>query len=346
MFGVVFAPATTNAGFLSFIGLGQDASADEVETISLDNSNTALSPTSFSPVLASTQDSKDTNPVQEDIDVNTSGSALVPSTGSMGANPAEAEDLVEVDQISVYVIRKNDSLSEIAKMFNVSPNTIMWANDIKKGDKLVEGETLIILPISGVKHTVLKGQTLKGIALKYKADIGDIASFNSISEDAVLTAGDELIIPNGVIIDSPEKNTSTTTKKIPVYTETNTGSSNGYYIKPIPCRITQNRHDKYAVDMGCGVIGTPIKAAADGVVIFSKIGWNGAFGNLVIIKHPNGTQTFYAHQSKIAVKQGESVKQGEIIGYVGSTGRSTGPHLHFEVRGAKNPGFDGSWKKQ
>lgn len=343
VFGVIFAPATTNAGLLSFMGFGQDVSADSVETISTDNSKTALSPTSFSPVLASTQDGKDENPVQEDVDVNTSGSALVPSTGSMGANPAESEDL-DADQISVYVVRKNDSIAAIAKMFDVSPNTILWANGMKKGDKLVEGETLIILPISGVKHTVLKGQTLKGIAIKYKADIGDIASFNSISEDTVLVAGDELIIPNGVIIDSPEKNTSVT-KKTYVYTETNTGSSNGYYIKPIPCRITQNRHDKYAVDMGCGVIGTPIKAAADGVVIFSKIGWNGAFGNLVIIKHPNGTQTFYAHQSKIAVKQGEQVSQGQVIGYVGSTGRSTGPHLHFEVRGAKNPGFDGSWKK-
>ncbi len=345
MFGVIFAPATTNAGLLSFMGFGQDASADSVETISTDNSKIALSPSSFSPVLASTQDSKDENPVQEDVDVNTSGSALVPSTGSMGANPAEAEDL-DADQISVYVVRKNDSIGDIAKMFEVSPDTILWANGMKKGDKLVEGDTLIILPISGIKVVVSKGQTLKGLATKYKADITDIASFNGIAEDAVLAVGDELIIPDGELVDSSENKPS---NKNIVYTETSTGSSSGYFIKPIPCPYTQGKHDRYAIDLGCHTSGTPIKAAASGTVIFSKDGYNGGFGNLVIIKHNNGSQTFYAHQSKRAIGQGEYVKQGQIIGYVGSTGRSTGPHLHFEVRGAKNPGFDmsgKSWKKQ
>ncbi len=89
--------------------------------------------------------------------------------------------------------------------------------------------------------------------------------------------------------------------------------------------------------MSCGPSGTPIKAAASGRVIFAKVGWNGAYGNLTIIQHDNGTQTYYAHQSKLAVSAGDYVNQGEVIGYVGSTGRSTGPHLHFEVRGAPNP---------
>lgn len=92
----------------------------------------------------------------------------------------------------------------------------------------------------------------------------------------------------------------------------------------------------------------PVKAAASGTVKFAKTGWNGAFGNLVVIAHANGTQTFYAHLSKISVSIGQEVNQGSIIGNVGSTGRSTGPHLHFEVRGAYNPGFDTSgqlWKK-
>jgi LysM repeat protein len=326
------------------MGFGQDASADSVETISTDNSKTALSATSFSPVLASTQDSKDENPVQEDVDINTSSNALIPSTGSMGANPSESEDL-DADQISVYVVRKNDSIGAIAKMFDVSPNTILWANGIKKGDKLVEGDTLIILPTSGIKVVVSKGQTLKGLATKYKADVADIASFNGIAEDAALAVGDELIIPDGEIVDSSENKPS---KNI-VYTETSTGSSNGYFIKPIPCPYTQGKHDRYAIDLSCHTVGTPIKAAASGTVIFSKDGYNGGFGNLVIIKHNNGSQTFYAHQSRRAIGQGEYVTQGQIIGYVGSTGHSTGPHLHFEVRGAKNPGFDmsgKSWKKQ
>lgn len=325
------------------MGFGQDASADSVETISADNSKTALSPSSFSPLSVNT---KDKNNVNENVEVITSNNALVPSTGSMGANPAEAED-IDADQISVHVVKQNESISDIAKMFNVSVNTILWANGMKKGDKLVEGDTLIILPTSGIKIIVSNGQTLKGLATKYKADVADIASFNGIAEDAALAVGDELIIPDGEIVDSSENNKSS--GKNIVYTETSTGSSNGYFIKPIPCPYTQGKHDHYAIDLSCHTVGTPIKAAASGTVIFSKDGYNGGFGNLVIIKHNNGSQTFYAHQSRRAIGQGEYVTQGQIIGYVGSTGHSTGPHLHFEVRGAKNPGFDmsgKSWKKQ
>ncbi len=84
--------------------------------------------------------------------------------------------------------------------------------------------------------------------------------------------------------------------------------------------------------------GAPIRAAAAGEVIVSKTGgWNGGYGNYIVIKHANGTQTLYAHNSSNAVSAGASVAQGEVIGYVGNTGRSTGSHLHFEVRGAKNP---------
>lgn len=277
--------------------------------------------------------------VDEDKNVDISSNALVPATSGQSKD-GEIDSEFEFDQISVYVVRKGDSLAQIAKMFNVTPNTILWANDLKKGEKLKEGDTLIILPVSGVKHTVLKGQTLKGIAKLYKVDISEIANYNDIEEDKKLAIGDELIIPGAEI----EVESISPKKKTPSYYADNSKSSGGYYIKPIPCRLTQGRHDKYAVDMSCGA-GTPIKAAASGKVIFAKYGWNGAFGNLIIIQHPNGTQTFYAHQSKFAVSQGDYVSQGQIIGYVGNTGRSTGPHLHFEVRGAKNPGFDNSWAK-
>lgn len=132
------------------------------------------------------------------------------------------------------------------------------------------------------------------------------------------------------------------------------GSANvtrGYFIRPLPtsCRTSQWNHDRYAVDLACPT-GTPIRAAAAGTIQFAKYGWNGAFGNLVIMKHPNGMTTYYAHikDGGIAVSQGQTVSQGDVIGYVGSTGRSTGPHLHFEVRGGTNPGFDRSgsaWKQ-
>lgn len=83
--------------------------------------------------------------------------------------------------------------------------------------------------------------------------------------------------------------------------------------------------------------GTPIVAAASGTVLLSKGGYSGGYGEMIVIQHANGTKTLYAHMSKRATTTGAKVSQGETIGYVGSTGRSTGPHLHFEVQGAKNP---------
>lgn len=253
------------------------------------------------------------------------------------------------DSISVYVVRKGDSLSQIADMFGVSSNTILWANDMKKGEALKEGDVLFILPISGLEHTVTKGQTLAGIAKLYKADAGDIASYNNIPTDAELAVGDQLIIPNAEKAeenDKPVKNLPASVAKDQKYYAAHpTQNLAGYYINPVPgARKSQGIHDKNAVDLATPT-GTPIHAAASGRVTLARMGYNGGFGNLVIIKHANGTETLYAHQSSIATTTGANVTQGQVIGYVGSTGRSTGPHLHFEVHGARNPGSDNSWKK-
>lgn len=354
VFGVFVAPSKAEASFFnSILGTEVYASTLGSDLAELDKNSQNMSILQANISLTSLLEDKKTkdpknkekeeeNPIDEDKNVDISLNALVPATSGQVSGVSTSDTDFAFDQISVYVVRKGDTLAQIAEMFDVSSNTILWANDLKKGEKLKEGDTLIILPVSGVKHTVLKGQTLKGLAKLYKVDVYDIATFNDIAEDEKLTLGDELIIPGAEI----EVETIAPKKKTPSYYADNSKASGGYYIKPIPCRLTQGRHDKYAVDMSCGP-GTPIKAAASGKVIFAKYGWNGAFGNLIIIQHPNGTQTFYAHQSKFAVSQGENVSQGQVIGYVGNTGRSTGPHLHFEVRGrgAMNPGFDNSWAK-
>jgi murein DD-endopeptidase MepM/ murein hydrolase activator NlpD len=190
---------------------------------------------------------------------------------------------------------------------------------------------------------------LKSIAKKYNADVSDIAGFNGITEDSQLAVGDELIIPDGIISDEggskPISDPAATALKNQQYYDTHhVPNLAGYFINPVPGAIlSQGIHDNNAVDLAIAK-GTPIRAAASGKVIFAQMGWNGAFGGLVIINHPNGTQTLYAHQSKIVAHAGDDVNQGDIIGYVGSTGHSTGPHLHFEVHGAKNPGADDSWK--
>jgi murein DD-endopeptidase MepM/ murein hydrolase activator NlpD len=119
------------------------------------------------------------------------------------------------------------------------------------------------------------------------------------------------------------------------------------FIKPTQGIRTQGLHGANAVDIGVPV-GTSVVASASGKVITAKYGegnpWFGGYGNHIVIEHSNGIQTLYAHLSGVAVSVGDIVSQGERIGSSGNTGRSTGPHLHFEVRGAKNPGIDGSWE--
>ena len=112
----------------------------------------------------------------------------------------------------------------------------------------------------------------------------------------------------------------------------------GYFIKPTKGIKTQGFHGPYnALDIGAPV-GTTIVASAGGTVVLAKLsGWNGGYGGLTIIQHDNGSQTLYAHQSKITVASGQKVSQGQKIGEVGNTGRSSGPHLHLEFRGIKNP---------
>jgi LysM repeat protein len=292
------------------------------------------------------KNSKDDVNITDDTNINidniSEDKALSPNIGLMGVS--DEKDIFDSsgEDISVYVVRKGDSISQIADMFEVSTNTILWANNMKKGDKLVEGDILMILPVSGVKHTILKGQNLKGIANKYDADISDIAIFNGISTDAELALGDELIIPDAemVNVEAPKKsktNSSSSTNKI----KTTLKTLVGYFINPVPGykRVSQRLHGNNGVDLAAPT-GTKIVAAASGTVLLARNGYNGGYGNMVIIKHPNGTQTLYAHQSKISTKTGAQVSQGETIGYVGSTGRSTGPHLHYEIRGARNNTLD------
>lgn len=281
-----------------------------------------------------------------DVNVNiVSDNALLPATGPRGVFDGTGSGEFNADDISVYVIRKGDSLSEIAKMFDVSVNTILWANDLKKGDKLKEGDTLFILPISGVKHIVTKGQTLASLAKLYKVDISTITSFNGISPDDKLTVGDELIIPDA---EMPNDDTPAKSNSKNYYATGTLKNIQGYFINPVPelKRKSQGLHGpgNRGIDLAAPT-GTKIYASAPGKVLLARNGYNGGYGNMVIIEHPNGTKTLYGHMYKLGTRTGAQVERGEVIGYVGNTGRSTGPHLHFEVFNAKNPGSDWTWAK-
>ncbi len=256
------------------------------------------------------------------------GSALLPENGPSEGLSENKSDQPISDQISIYVVREGDTIASISKMFGVSVNTIRWNNNIQ-GSVISPGQTLAILPVSGVRHTVKKGDTVASIAKLYNADAGDIKMYNSISDSTKLSVGDIVIVPDGEIT------TKTTTSRVQLVGSTKTYE--GYFMRPANGPKTQGIHGHNGIDIG-GPVGAPIFASANGKVIIGRSsGWNGGYGSYVVILHPNGTQTLYAHMSKNIAFEGADVVQGQVIGYIGTTGKATGPHLHFEIRGARNP---------
>lgn len=270
-----------------------------------------------------------------------SGSALLAYSGPSGTL-ADVVNAPPPDRISLYVVREGDTISEIGNMFGVSVNTIVWANDLTSTRDIHPGQQLVILPVSGVEHKVVKGDTLKSIAKKYKSDATEIAQYNGLDANATLAVGSTVIIPGGEVA-APVRIVSRSSGSRRIISEPYLGGSGpaqpGYYVNPIPGGIiTQGIHGWNAVDIGARR-GTPIHAAAAGTVIVSRnnSGWNGGYGNYVVVTHANGSQTLYAHMTHSIVSVGQFVVGGQVIGYVGATGMATGPHLHFEVRGAANP---------
>ena len=240
------------------------------------------------------------------------------------------------DQISLYTVRKGDTVPQIAKMFGVTPNTIYWANDLKAGTEIKPDQVIVILPITGIKYVVKKGDHIEDLAKKFKSDADEIISFNNIDTESGLTIGQELIIPNAEM----EPAVTTTAKSKKPSNSNSSAKNTGYFRRPIDGGVeTQGIHGHNGVDLASfGGAKIPILAAADGTVLISKSGgWNGGYGNYVVIKHSNGTQTLYGHMSANLVSAGAHVSNGQQIGRMGSTGQSTGVHLHFEVRGGKNP---------
>ena len=235
--------------------------------------------------------------------------------GSLGAVPeAQRKTIIE------HIIETGDTISSIAEQYNISVDTILWANDLSKNSVIQPGKKLVILPVTGVLHIVKSKDTLSEISAKYKIKLDEIIAINKIENNKIYI-GDILIIPNGKKLSS-----SSYIAKIPLV--------NNYFVFPCVGRITQELHWYNAVDVA-NKCGTPIYATASGTI--QKTGYIDRGGNRIRIIHPNGVATYYGHLSKILVKVGDSVSQGQKIGIMGNTGRSTGCHLHYAVIGASNP---------
>ncbi len=281
------------------------------------------------------------NPASVNINATGGGEVTVMNYSLVSTGPVGTDDFStfsnSTGEISVYTVRKGDSLSQIAEMYNVTTNTILWANDISNALDISPGDSLVILPIVGVKHTVKTGETFNSIIKKYDADLEEVLSHNGLSSSSTLSVGDELLIPGGKLHIKPAKNK---TRQITLVdsSRNTTFTQRGSFIHPAPGSIrTQGIHGFNAIDFG-GAHGSSILAAAGGKVIVSKsTGWNGGYGAYIVIRHSNGMQTLYSHLSRNDVSVGQYVAAGHVIGRMGNTGRSTGTHLHFEVRGGVNP---------
>jgi len=233
------------------------------------------------------------------------------------------------EEIFTYVVQPGDTVTSIAEKFNLPPGTLLWSNPALENnpDLLTTGQKIVILPVAGVYHAVQPGDTIESLAKRYKVEPTAITDYplNHLEPPYTLHAGQKLVIPGGV---KPYQPRVVHAYRGPIPAGAAKGS--GILGWPVTGRVTQKywAHHR-ALDIGA-LWGSPVYASDSGYVVFA--GWDRTgYGNMILIDHGNGFVTRYAHLSKMLVKVGDSVAKGTIIGKVGSTGNSTGPHLHFEI---------------
>ncbi len=241
--------------------------------------------------------------------------------------------------IVTYTVREGDNVASIAQRFNLQTSSIIWANKELEEDPniLLVGQVLNILPVDGVLYEVQPSDTLSGIAERFKVKMEDIIKYplNNLADGSNLVPGQRIIIPGGVKptplrvvgVNQPRRVTPGTRYVGPAPSF----MASGAFIWPTRGYLSQGYHAQHlGIDIANGV-GTPIAAADGGYVTFA--GWSPVgYGYMVTLDHGNGFTTLYAHLSQWYVNPGQSVAPGQVIGAMGSTGRSTGPHLHFEIR--------------
>lgn len=275
----------------------------------------------------------DTPAIQQDLpDIN-----LDPTNPqndlTVSAVPFTIQPKKERRDVTKYAVKAGDNVSVIAARFGVTPDSVIWANGTLEDnpDALTIGQELVIPPVSGVLHQVQKGETLTSIAARFKADPASIFNdpFNQTIHDfksspPVLAVSAYIMVPGGskpIVVKKIAYSSTTPSNAIK-------GTSNFQW--PTAACISQfywARHP--GIDLANSK-GTAVVASDAGYVEF--VGWdNSGYGNMILMNHGNGAITRYAHLSAFAVEAGASVKKGQLIGRVGSTGRSTGPHLHFEL---------------
>lgn len=244
-------------------------------------------------------------------------------------------------KVTTYKVKNGDSLWSIASKSKVTIDTLFGSNKMRDPDRLKPGVELRVPNQDGIFYTVKKGDTLAGIARKNDVDLKRVASINGLSEKSVLSIKQELFLPGTSQAASSYKKGSSSSSK----TSKSTRASKGMFRWPVVGRINSpfgwRRHPlskRRSFHTGIDIKArryTKIRAARSGRVSYS--GWMGGYGRVVVIKHNSTYSTLYAHAQKLYVRKGQKVSAGKVIALVGSSGRSTGPHLHFEVRKRNKP---------
>ncbi|MDP2671048.1 MAG: M23 family metallopeptidase [bacterium] len=236
-------------------------------------------------------------------------------------------------EIVKYQVKNGDTISSVAKKFSVSADSIKWATSLK-ADKIKPGETLKVPPVTGVVYKVAAGDTLASVAAKYSADKQTIADypFNYIDATLQLKLGQTLVVPNGSIPE-PKPALATPARS---YLPNLVAHGSGALAWPVRgCQISQYASWFHpAIDIACPY-GTAVYAADSGrVIVAKKLAYD--FGWHVVIDHGNGMTSLYAHMSALYPRVGDNIGRGQLVGAVGTSGRATGPHLHFQVTRASS----------
>lgn len=252
----------------------------------------------------------------------------------VSAVPFTMQPKKERRDVTTYAVKPGDNVSVIAARFGVTPDSVIWANEKleENPDALTVGQALFIPPVSGVLHRVAKGETIQTIAARFKAQASDILNdvFNQSIHDfkspsPVLAVDAFIMVPGG---SKPIVVRAITRGNVSAPSNALKGTANFQW--PTSACVSQYFWAGHpGLDLA-NSLGTAVSASDAGFVEF--VGWDSSgYGNMILINHGNGALTRYAHLSAFAVQAGQSVQKGQLIGRIGSTGRSTGPHLHFEI---------------